>query len=57
MDGFSEWDYFMDILDSSRTYEQAMKRYRKERRERIKADNARELKKLASDDAKDAAIG
>lgn len=57
MDQFKEWDRFMEILDESRTYEQAIKRYRKERREGIKADNARELRKLDRDNALDAATG
>lgn len=54
MDDFSEWDHFVECLDSSRSYEQAWLRYRKERRERIKNENARELRQLDRDNARDA---
>lgn len=53
MGNFEEWERFMEFLDSSRTYEQAMKKYRADRRERIKGDNQRELKQLAKDNARD----
>lgn len=31
MDQFADWDRFMEILEESRTYERAIKRYKKEK--------------------------
>lgn len=53
MDGFDEWERFMEFMDSSRSYSQAMKRYREDRRDRIRAENQRELKQLDKDNARD----
>ncbi len=55
MDQFNEWDRFMELLEESRTYERAWKRYRKERKNMQQADDAKELRKLERDLARDAA--
>lgn len=54
MDQFAEWDRFTEILEESRTYEQAIKRYRNERRALRTAETFRELKKLERDLERDA---
>lgn len=54
MDQYAEWDRFLEILEESRTYEQAIKRYRNERRAQRTAETLREKSKLERDDARDA---
>lgn len=57
MDQFAEWDRFVEILEESRTYERAIKRYQKERRAMAAADDSKELRKLERDLKRDAADG
>jgi len=54
VDQFAEWDRFMEILEESRTYERAIKRYRNERRAMRTAETLGELRKLERDLARDA---